>query len=122
MYCVQIFVITIYLMKLLNCQCISLSKVKLSLLKCSDDLAVWIPMSSTKSGKRIYLYSLELKNNDDEPCKSTCLKTPYCTLILLKKDLKIPRCFGYYKFQQSNSISESSSDGFELACCIYLCV
>lgn len=85
MYCVQIFVITIYLMKLLNCQCISLPKEKLSLLKCSDDLGVWIPMTTTKSGNRTSLFSLELKNNNHERCKSTCLKTSYCTSIILKR-------------------------------------
>ncbi|CAH8454057.1 unnamed protein product [Schistosoma guineensis] len=104
-------------MKLLNCQCISLPKEKLSLLKCSDDLGVWIPMSTTKSGNRISLFSLELKNINHERCKSTCLKTSYCTLIILKRELEIPRCFGYYKFQQPNVITDYSSDGFELACC-----
>lgn len=77
----QLLIVAVYLVKLVDCQCISLPKTKALLLGCSDDLGKWIVLKNDKTEIRTPVLKTIMMKNDTEKCKLKCLLQENCTTI-----------------------------------------
>ncbi|CAH8463727.1 unnamed protein product [Schistosoma rodhaini] len=113
----MLLIATVYLVKLLDCQCIPLPKRKALLLGCSNDFGQWIVVRNDKTEVRAPVMKIVMQKNETELCKSRCLLQENCTTVFYSKFSVSLYCAGFNKFSNVEETRNIPSEYNELYCC-----